>query len=192
MSDADSRRWRSSRTRCSRTSPSMPGGALAIRRTAAGTGSPVDAHFAVARDAREPGLQGRRQLPEILQEQRAAPRGGEPAVRRRQLKVGRRVGDRCAEQEPFEPSRVAVAARDADKRRRRSSAAFVERARDRFDFDAPLGDEQDAAVEAGGAAQQLLHASDRARSTDELRRISTRMHEPGGPTGGQRQRIWHG
>ena len=64
------------------TSASMPGAALATQRRLVGDRLAVEPHFAVTRDAREPRLHGRRELGDVLQEQRAAARRGDLAVSR--------------------------------------------------------------------------------------------------------------
>ena len=112
MRDAASRRCRSPRKRPAWTSPSMPGAPFPLAgcraRHPADVGRhrlAVDTHFAVARHARDARLQGRGQIRDVFQKQRAAARGCDPAVARRPLEIGRDHGGRRAEQQPLEPGR---------------------------------------------------------------------------------------
>jgi hypothetical protein len=98
-------------------------------------GLAVDEHFAIARDACETRLNCRGQLGDVVEEQRAAARRGEPAVARDRLEVSRRgrgswrtgrPRSECSEQQLGDTRPAATIAFDDDERRRGSPAAFVE------------------------------------------------------------------
>jgi hypothetical protein len=81
-------------------------------------GHAIDSDFAVAREPRETRLDRRGELGDIVEKQRATARGGELAVDRHRFQVGRRVGERRAEQQPFDADGVGGAAFNGDERPR--------------------------------------------------------------------------
>ena len=71
-----------------------------------------DPHFPIARDSREPCLSCCRKVADVMEEQRASPRGRDSAVDRDRLEIGRGKSVRFAEKKPIEAVRAAV---DGDK-----------------------------------------------------------------------------
>ena len=153
-----------------------------------GDGLAVDAHFAVARDAREARLHGRGKLAGVAEEERPAARRREQTAGRGGLEIRRR--DRAlAEERGVEPFDAAV---DDDERRGRRAPACVQLARNRLGIDAALGDNQDAAVERRRAPDEFLQAADDRGSTDELQCARRCPRETGRSCAGEGQGVCHG
>jgi hypothetical protein len=118
----------------------------------------VDAHLAVARDARQLRLRRGAQLGDVVQVERAAARRGDAAVGGTDSRsvarraAGRRAGDRPLAASPSAQSRRHTAPT--------APAALVQLAGDRFDARARLGGDERAASSAR-RGDQFLDAHDR-------------------------------
>jgi len=165
----------------------MPGAALATNRRLAG-----ETDFAVARHAGQARLERRRHINRVLQEERASAGGSELAVGRYPLEVGGRRLGRRAEEQAVEPRRIARRARDMNERRGRAARALVQFAGDRLHVGAAVGDEQHAAVNLRGAADQFLGADDGHGAAYQLEGDRCGFHQPGGARVSQHHRVGHG
>ena len=150
----------------------------------------VDQPFAVAHQARQSPLHRRRQLGDIVEEQRAAARGGDAAVAGDRLQLAGAAGcrrrDRTKEQ-LRDAGGVRTVTLNQDERRGRAAAARVQLAGHGVDVRPPLGDQQDAHIERCGPTQELAHPCNRRRMAGQLERSWTRVMQRRGrssPAGG--------
>lgn len=138
----------------------------------------VQGGFTVANDARQPSLEGCRQLANVLQEHRTAWCGGQSTIRPYLFEICGRASRTGTEQQRVDVLTLAI---NRDERRARAAAALMHFTSNRFNISTLLRHEQHAPIAGARLSDQFVDPMDGGRAAGQLQSAPWRP-DSGRPT----------